>query len=95
MICDLPTSNGEEVAKNLGENAFYVPADVTSEEQIQNLIDEISKKYGKLNVLVNCAGLSNAFITYNAITGKPRSLEDFQRVLMVWICHLIYMYILF
>ncbi|XP_055309694.1 3-hydroxyacyl-CoA dehydrogenase type-2-like [Sitodiplosis mosellana] len=82
VICDLPTSNGAEVAKNLGENAFYVPADVTSEEQIQNLVDEISKKHGKLNVLVNCAGLCNAYVTYNFKTGKPRTLEDFQRVLM-------------
>ena len=83
VICDLPTSNGAEVAKNLGENALYVPADVTSEEQIQNAIDEIAKKYGKLDVLVNCAGLSNAYVTYNFNTGKPRTIKDFERVLMV------------
>lgn len=83
VICDLPSSNGAEVAKDLGENAFYVPTDVTSEEQTQCLIDEISKKYGKLNVVVNCAGLSNAFVTYNFLTKKPRSLKDFENVLMV------------
>lgn len=83
VICDLPTSNGAEVAKNLGENAFYVPADVTSEEQIQNALDEIAKKYGRLDVLVNCAGLSNAFVTYNFNTKKPRTLIDFERILMV------------
>lgn len=83
VICDLPTSNGAEVAKELGENAFYVPADVTSEEQIQNLVEEISKKYGKLNVLVNCAGISNAYVTYNFNTEKPRTLEDFRSVLLV------------
>lgn len=83
VICDLPTSKGADVAKTLGEDAYYVPADVTSEEQIQNLVDEIAKKYGKLNVLVNCAGLCNAYVTYNFKTEKPRTLEDFQSVLMV------------
>lgn len=83
VICDLPKSNGAEVAKNLGDNAFFVPADITSEEQIQNLVDEISKKYGKLNVLVNCAGISNAFVTYNFVTGKPRTLEDFESIIKV------------
>lgn len=83
VICDLPTSKGAEVAKDLGENAFYVPADVTSEEQIGKAIDEIAKRYGRLDVLVNCAGLSNAFVTYNFKTGKPRHLVDFERILMV------------
>lgn len=28
LICDLPTSSGQVVAKTLGENCAYVPADV-------------------------------------------------------------------
>lgn len=83
VFCDLPTSNGAEVAKELGNNALYIPADITSTEDIQNVLDEIKNKHGKLDVLVNCAGLSNAFVTYNFTSGKPRSIEDFQRVLMV------------
>lgn len=83
VICDLPTSNGEAVAKELGENALYIPADVTSETDIEHVLSEITNKHGKLDVLVNCAGLSNAFVTYNFNTNKPRLLADFQRVLMV------------
>lgn len=26
VICDLPTSNGSEVAQEIGENAHYIPA---------------------------------------------------------------------
>lgn len=84
VFCDLPTSNGSEIAKELGENALYIPANITSEGDVQNVLDEIKNKHGKLDVLVNCAGLSNAYVTYNFTSGKPRSLEDFQRILMVY-----------
>lgn len=83
VFCDLPTSDGEEVAKELGENAHFIPADVTSETEIQNVLSEISKKHGKLDVVVNCAGLSNAFVIYNFKTRKARSIEDFKSVLEV------------
>lgn len=83
IICDLPSSTGSEVVKNLGENAHYIPADVKSETDIQNVIKEIADKYGKLDVLVNCAGLANAYTTYNFNSKLPRNLEDFENVLMV------------
>lgn len=83
VFCDLPTSDGEEVAKELGENAHFIPADVTSETDIQNVLSEISKKHGKLDVVVNCAGLSNAFVIYNFKTRKARSIEDFKSILEV------------
>ena len=83
VFCDLPTSNGEEVVKEFGENAHYIPADVTSESDVSNLVEEISKKYGKLDVLVNCAGLGDAHVTYNFRSKKPRHLEDFEKVLRV------------
>lgn len=28
IVCDLPTSSGQETAKHLGENAAFVPVDV-------------------------------------------------------------------
>ena len=83
VFCDLPTSNGAEVAKEIGENVHYIPADVTSETDIQNVLDEIKNKHGKLDVLVNCAGMSNAFVTYNFYKKKPTTLEYFQKVFLV------------
>lgn len=77
IFCDLPTSNGEEIAKNLGENVQYIPADVRSENDIQNLVSKISKQYGKLNVLVNCAGIAEAHPINSLNT------ERLQNVLMV------------
>lgn len=83
IICDLPASSGSEVVKDLGENAHYMPADVTSETDIQNVFKEIADKYGRLDVLVNCAGMANAYTTFNFNTNLPRNLEDFKIILMV------------
>lgn len=83
VICDLPTSAGSQLVKEWGEHAHYVPADVTSETDVKNLIDEVTNKFGKLDVLVNCAGRANAYITYNFNTKEPRKLEDFQSILQV------------
>lgn len=83
IFCDLPTSNGEHVATEIGHNAQYIPANVTNESEVQKVLDEIKTKYGKLNVVVNCAGIANAHVTYNFAQEKPRNLVDFQSVLMV------------
>lgn len=83
VFCDLPTSKGEEVANEIGENVTYIPADVTSETEVQNLVEQIDKKYGKLNVLVNCAGLAGAHVIYNFEAKRSHSLDDFRKVLMV------------
>ncbi|XP_031624679.1 3-hydroxyacyl-CoA dehydrogenase type-2-like [Contarinia nasturtii] len=80
IFCDLPTSKGEEVAKEIGENVQFIPADVTSEKDIQNLVDEITKKYGKLNLVVNCAGIYKTNILYSSARTTP--LNDFKDVLM-------------
>jgi 3-hydroxyacyl-CoA dehydrogenase/3-hydroxy-2-methylbutyryl-CoA dehydrogenase len=55
-LCDLPTSDGNNVAKALGPNATFVPVNVTSEADVKAALDETKLKFGKLNILVNCAG---------------------------------------
>lgn len=97
VFCDLPTSKGEEVANEIGENISYIPADVTSETDVQNLVEQIDKKYGKLNVLVNCAGLADAYVIYNFEAKRAHSLSDYQKILMVRICkfNLIPSYLIF
>lgn len=83
VFCDLPTSAGSQLVKDLGERVHYVPADVTSEADVKNLVDEVANKFKKLDVLVNCAGRANAYITYNFNTKEPRTLQDFQLILQV------------
>jgi NAD(P)-dependent dehydrogenase (short-subunit alcohol dehydrogenase family) len=50
-------SRGEEVAQELGENVTACELDVTDPETIESCIDEIRQRYGRLDVLVNNAGV--------------------------------------
>ena len=40
---------------------FYTTFDVTNEKEIEERIDEITKRLGFVNVLVNCAGVLSSF----------------------------------
>lgn len=43
--------------KNLGSDGIFVVADVSKERGVKNLIEKAVKKFGKLDVLVNNAGI--------------------------------------
>lgn len=42
----------------LGSNAMCIKCDVTEENQVKGMIDEVVKKYGKIDVLINNAGFA-------------------------------------
>jgi NAD(P)-dependent dehydrogenase (short-subunit alcohol dehydrogenase family) len=52
--------------RELGAEAEYVRADVSIEEDVQNLVDQTSKRFGRIDVAVNNAGTE----------GKPGPLID-------------------
>lgn len=83
IICDLPKSEGSDVASKLGGNAFFVPTDVTSEPDVKTALQTAKEKFGHLDVAVNCAGIGIAAVTYNANKDRVHSLEDFLKVLTV------------
>jgi NAD(P)-dependent dehydrogenase (short-subunit alcohol dehydrogenase family) len=78
VIADLPSSNGELVAKQLGDRARFVPTDVTKEADVQEAVDAASG-LGGLHVVVNCAGIVSA----GRVVSKkgPHSLSEFERVI--------------
>jgi NAD(P)-dependent dehydrogenase (short-subunit alcohol dehydrogenase family) len=47
------------------EEPTFFPADVTNEEQVQNVLNKVKQKYGRLDVLLNCVGIGVARRTYN------------------------------
>jgi dehydrogenase/reductase SDR family protein 7B len=47
----------EEISK-LGSKSIYVSTDVSKENDCKNLIDETIKNFGRIDVLINCAGIS-------------------------------------
>jgi len=82
-LCDLPTSQGEEVAKMFGEQCVFAPVDVTNAEDVAAALALTKSSFGRLDATVNCAGIGVAHKTYNFNKNLPHSLDDFIRVQMV------------
>lgn len=83
VLCDLPTSGGNEVAKALGNDCVFAPTDVTSEANVKQALAIAEEKFGRLDIAVNCAGIGVAFKVYNFNKNKAHSQDDFLRVLNV------------
>ncbi len=78
VIVDLPSSAGEQLARDLGSGARFVAADVRDEDQVQGAVDA-ARELGELRVVVNCAGVG----TPGRIVGRggPLPLATFQTVI--------------
>ncbi|XP_022125737.1 3-hydroxyacyl-CoA dehydrogenase type-2 [Pieris rapae] len=83
VICDLPSSPGADVAKQLGNDTAFVPVDVTSEKDIRNALQTTVDKFGRLDVAVNCAGIATASRIYNFKKNQPFDLKAFQKTIEV------------
>jgi len=83
VLCDLPTSAGNTVAKDLGDDVIFVPVDIRSEQDVNTALEATKSKFGRLDVLVNCAGSACAYQTYNFNKDRPHILETFTEQIMV------------
>ena len=79
-MVDLPTSQGAEVAKALGENCIFAPTDITKPEDVEAALTLTKDTFGRLDATINCAGIGVAFKVYNFNKNKAHSLEDFVKV---------------
>jgi len=82
VIADLPTSAGEQVAKELGTSAIFVPTDVTDPITVGEALDA-AESFGPLRALVHCAGRGGDRVRIIDKEGQPGSLESFSEVLRV------------
>jgi NAD(P)-dependent dehydrogenase (short-subunit alcohol dehydrogenase family) len=80
VIADINRAKGEKVAEGIkkeGGEALFIPLDVTSEKDWQFLVDETIRTFGKLNILVNNAGI------IKIADIEHTSLEDWQQIMNV------------
>ncbi|MBM4439994.1 MAG: glucose 1-dehydrogenase [Candidatus Rokubacteria bacterium] len=61
IVADVLEKDGQEVAKGIGDTARFVKLDVTDEAQWQAAIAAAEREFGKLDVLVNNAGISGTY----------------------------------
>nr|AAY63981.1 3-hydroxyacyl-CoA dehydrogenase [Lysiphlebus testaceipes] len=83
IIGDLPTSKGNELAKDLGSNVVFSPLDVTSEQDVNDALEIAKTKFGKLDVVVNAAGIAAAHKVYNFNKDLCHDLDTFARIINV------------
>jgi NAD(P)-dependent dehydrogenase (short-subunit alcohol dehydrogenase family) len=60
VVADVQDDRGTALAAELGDRAEYVRTDVTQEEDIAGLVDGITERYGRLDVLFANAGVFGA-----------------------------------
>jgi NAD(P)-dependent dehydrogenase (short-subunit alcohol dehydrogenase family) len=77
VIADIAREKGESLVTDLGDRSAFARTDVTSESDALQTIQMAQQKFGKLDGLVNCAGIGPA----ERILGKqgPHRLESFAR----------------
>ncbi|MDX2171317.1 MAG: 3-hydroxyacyl-CoA dehydrogenase [Deltaproteobacteria bacterium] len=81
MILDRPQSDGEAVAKELGANAAFCGADVTSAADVEAAVAKTVERFGTIHINVNCAGTGAAMKTTSK--GGPMPLEIFAKVIEI------------
>lgn len=81
-LIDVKEERGRGLAADLGPQlASFAAADVTSGEALRGAIDQTLETFGKLDIMVSCAGI----ITAHKILGKDgvHDLEEFRQIVEV------------
>lgn len=81
IIADLPASNGEGVAADIGGSTRFVPADVTSETDMESVF-AAAEATGPLRAVVHCAGRGGPLRILDK-EGRPGSLQHYEMIVRV------------
>lgn len=79
-LCDLPTIKDVDLEDDVEKNVLMALGNVRSENDMRGVMSTIAEKFGKLDVLVNCAGIGVAYGLYNFKTDLAHTLEHFESV---------------
>jgi 3alpha(or 20beta)-hydroxysteroid dehydrogenase len=77
VVTDVLDQQGEALAAELGDAAVYRHLDVTDEDGWQTLVEDTVERWGRVDVLVNNAGI----LQFNRLTNT--SLDDFEHLMSI------------
>jgi 3alpha(or 20beta)-hydroxysteroid dehydrogenase len=77
LLCDVLDAQGQAVAKEIGDAALYLHLDVTRESDWSRAVEEAEASFGRLDVLVNNAGI------VRSAPLEQMSLADYRAVIDV------------
>lgn len=80
ILSDICDQLGSEVAKTIGDKAVYWHLDVSKEEEWQKIIQLAEEKYGRLNILVNNAGITGISHTSEVQDPEHTSLKSWHHI---------------
>jgi len=86
VLCDVDQDAGQALASELGNDALFYKVDVTDRNAVQAWVDEVVEKFGRVDVLVNNAGITRdgLFVKYkNGELVSQMSEKDFDLVINV------------
>jgi len=81
VVLDLNEDRGNALANELGDNVAFLKTDICSTEDVKQAMDFTKGKFGKIDIVVNCAGISSGQKT----AGKkgPHDLDYFKKVINI------------
>ncbi|WP_203362049.1 3-hydroxyacyl-CoA dehydrogenase [Bacillus sp. REN10] len=82
VILDMNAANGAALVEQLGrEHAIFVKTDVTNEKEVIHALDQAIEAFGKINLVVNCAGIGTPQKVLSK--GRATSLQDYNQIIQV------------
>lgn len=76
-ICDIDSENGQKLVAEIGAAARFYKLDITAETEVNAVVDNIFKEFGRIDILVNNAGVTKDTLLIRM------TKEDWERVLQV------------
>lgn len=85
-ICDVLDQQGQALADTIGANAKFWHMDVASEDSVKAAIDGIMKEFGKIDILINNAGILGVNKPTHELTEKEWDTVQAVNVKGVFFC---------
>lgn len=77
FITDIDASEGQRIANGIGQNCHFLPQDVSQEGDWARVVSEIEGSHGRIDVLVNNAGIFRVMGTLET------TLEDWDQLIAI------------